>query len=156
MEWSTPKFHWALHMGDYYDEFEELVNCWPLERKHKVPKSYGQDIRNTRIYQRSVLHEVVSDHLYKLSDPETFAFTRLGLLKPVRQAPKKVVDFTRADFGFPPDVAFTCETAFQSHPSPEVFCCQGDVVLFVEDDNDNVLAGELLCSLNVEGDPVLP
>ena len=89
MEWSTPKFHWALHMGDYYDEFEELVNCWPLERKHKVPKSNGQDIRNTRIYQRSVLHEVVSDHLFKLSDPETFAFTRLGLLKPVRQAPKK-------------------------------------------------------------------
>ena len=151
MEWTTPKFHWMLHFPDFHRKFKRLISCWPLERKHKVPKSYGTDVRNTRTYERSLLHEVTCDHLAALSDPDTFAFNSFGLLKP-RAAPQTAIGFVRAALQIRADVVFSCQYAATSHPSERVYCAEGDVILFQENDGAQVIAGQIWSNLSVEGE----
>ena len=61
-ETMTPKFHWLLHFADMYAEHKMLVACYVRERKHKMLKSYCNDIRNTVAFEMSVLTEVILPH----------------------------------------------------------------------------------------------
>lgn len=147
MEWSTPKFHWMLHFSDHV----QFVSCWPLERKHKVPKAYASDVRNTRVFERSVMHEVVAEQLHDLADPDTFIFNRHCIIHG-RPASKLVKKFVCEALHLDADLDFSVEHAFRSHPSDYVYCSQGDVCLF-EQEADKLDCGEILHNLSVEGEP---
>ena len=129
--------------------FNELISCWPLERKHKVPKSHGADVRNTRTYGRSLLHEVLCEHLAVLSNPDTFAFNRFGLSEP-RVAPKKAAEFDREALHLDADVNFSCHHATKSHPSEAVYCSVGDVALVQDPSTNDIVVAEIRANLSVE------
>ena len=153
MERSTPKMHWLLHFSDFYRKHGRLITCWALERKHKTPKAHGADIRNTRQYERSVLHEVICDHLSALDDPDVFTFSRLGLIKP-RKASKHVADFVRNAFELPDMPDIECQHSIASHPSEAVYCSVDDAILFHED-GEPVQAGQVRLNLSVLGEILL-
>ena len=151
MEWSTPKFHWLLHFADHWKEYFALLSCWPLERRHKVPKAYASDVRNTTVFERSVLHEVAAEHLHDLADITTFVFNRFDLIRG-RPAPKKVKQFVIEALGLEKHSDSSVEHAPVSHPSDYVYCSQGDVCLF-EREADKLECGEILHNLSVDGEP---
>ena len=147
--WSIPKFHWLLHFGDYSDKFGELISCWPLERKHKVPKAYGADVRNTRIYEQSVLHEVVCKHIAALSNADTFNFLRCGLFKP-QTACSDMKNWLASHL----DVQADRLCAYMSHSarhSVQVVCSIGDVILY-KDAEGHLGAGEVWNNLEILGE----
>jgi hypothetical protein len=151
LEWSTPKFHWTLHFGDYADRFKELISCWPLERKHKTPKAYGSDVRDTRIYERSVLHEVICKHIASLSNPDTFSFLRCGLLKP-QKATQNLMDWLAHALEVPAS-ALTCKMAHSARHSVQVVCSVGDCILYTNSAADGDLgAGEVWINFELEGE----
>ena len=132
MAYSTPKFHWMLHFKDHFRTFEKLVSCWPLERKHKVPKAYATDVRNTQAYEQSVLYDVIAHHLHRLADPSTFAFMTLGLINP-RPASNAVMRFVGKLLELPEGLNFDCKFALTCHPTNFLWVSVGDVVTFEED-----------------------
>ncbi len=65
----TTKFHATLHFPAFLEKHGFLPNCFVLERKHKGPKRYGNEIRNTSAaWEASVLREVTALHLNVVSD----------------------------------------------------------------------------------------
>ena len=127
MEYTTPKYHWLLHFGDHIREHGFLLSCWALERKHKTPKRYGTDMRNTCCYDAALLTEVTCDHLAQLGDLNTFACLRQGLKAPT-MAPPAVKVFVLRALGLPTNAALevrmskTCQ-----HSACESSTCE-DVV----------------------------
>jgi len=53
----TPKFHWLLHFPKSLRDVGTLVACFVHERKHRMLKRYCNDIRNTTVFEHSVLAE---------------------------------------------------------------------------------------------------
>ena len=149
LEWSTPKFHWMLHFGDFADRFQELVSCWPLERKHKTPKGYGAEVRDTRQYEKSVLHEVLCKHVAVLSDPDTFAFLRCGLFKP-RKATNDILEWCASALGVDA-TSISCCIAHSARFSVQVVCSVGDCMLFRHADG-SLQAGEVWCNLELDSE----
>ena len=151
LEWSTPKFHWMLHFADHYEQLKMLISCWPLERKHKTPKEYGQDIKNTSVYERSVLHECICDSLAALDNPDTYAFLRIGLFKP-RAATNDLLEFLRAALDLAADVPLNdCFCANSARLTLQLVCSVKDVILF-RDDSGNLQAGEIWHCIDIDGD----
>ena len=67
-DWLTPKCHWLLHLPKALRRFGRLLNCFVLERKHKMPKRYATDLQNTsRAPTISLLSEVVCHNLAALA-----------------------------------------------------------------------------------------
>ena len=149
LEWSTPKFHWMLHFGDFCDRFKELVSCWPLERKHKTPKGYGAEVRDTRKYEQSVLHEVICKRVAELLDPDTFEFLRCGLFKP-RKATNDILEWCARAL-CEDTASIVCYMAHSARYSAQVVCSVGDCILFRHHDG-SLQAGEVWCNLELEGE----
>ena len=64
----TPKFHYAFHFPAYLRRFGFVPSCFVLERKHKVPKRFANEVRNTNsAWEASVLREVTCHHLAALA-----------------------------------------------------------------------------------------
>ena len=73
MEWMTAhlaahgeatwafKHHQAGHLAELWAKFVKLLNCWALERKHKVQKKACTDHYNTEFYEGAVMQEVSLD-----------------------------------------------------------------------------------------------
>ena len=128
------------------------MNCFVLERKHKGPKEYGTDIKNTDVYEKSVLHEVICDHLSALSDPKTFDFERVCLHNP-HKAVKKVREFMLELLALPLNAEIDLMQSVSARCSSKVTCAVGDIVLYSARDGD-FLAGEV-CALLSLGDTEL-
>ena len=45
-DFMTPKFHAALHFGVFLDRWQYIPNCFALERKHRLPKRWGNQVAN--------------------------------------------------------------------------------------------------------------
>ncbi len=79
-EWLTPKFHWLLHFAKSLQVLGVLLNCFALERKHRIEKRYATEIENTsRNASKSILMEVVSHQFSMLDRPGAFMF-EVGLV----------------------------------------------------------------------------
>ena len=88
-QWMTPKFHWMLHLGDHLSKFGFLVNCFCLERRHRVAKRYADELKNiSKSTGDSLLMEVSCHHLSILHDTGSCNF-EVGL-RDARPASKKV------------------------------------------------------------------
>ena len=159
MDFSTPKFHWMLHFGDHLRLLGYLVSCWSLERKHKIPKRYGTDIRNTTTYDSSLIHEVSCDHLSKLDNPDTFKFLKVGLINP-RPATKKLLEFVRVALALSVEQwnAIAVRMSSQCRVSKHNVCSVKDVVLVDTnssgDGSTTIAAGEVWACLEIEGEVV--
>lgn len=128
---------WVETFLDLYD-----ISCWPLERKHKTPKAYGSDVRDTRIYESSVLHELICEHIASLSNPDTFSFLQCGLFKPQR-ATQNLMDWLAHALEVPAS-ALTCKMAHSARHSVQVVCSVGDCILYKDSAADGDLgAGEV-------------
>jgi hypothetical protein len=64
-----PKYHWALHLADQYDEDGVLLDCWPTERKNAESKEVAGAIQNTNTFEVSVLGRLLTSQLNRLTDP---------------------------------------------------------------------------------------
>jgi len=63
------KFHWLHHFPVFLRRWGRLPSCFALERKHRIPKRYANNIRNTSSsFDASCLREVTCHHLNILRD----------------------------------------------------------------------------------------
>ena len=66
-EWMPVKFHMSIHLPMFLQRWGFLPNCFVLERKHRVPKKYANDMRNTSgDWEKSVLRECTAAHFAEL------------------------------------------------------------------------------------------
>ena len=98
------KFHYILHFALYVRRWGILPNCFVHERKHRLPKRYGNEVKNTTAeWEASVLREVTCKHIHNLSSDEALFETNCMLIDPCppRSAVHKFLldEFGAADFG---------------------------------------------------------
>jgi hypothetical protein len=139
LEWMTPKIHWMLHYADSLEKNGRLFNCFCLERKHKVPKSYAEDYKHiTRQSSSSILSEVVCHHLSKIKDQGALDFT-IGLVggRPCpRRARRAILKFLGDEFEDDP-----ISVANVSRINAYEVCYKGDVALL--QDGSELVAGRV-------------
>jgi hypothetical protein len=78
----TIKFHYSLHLHAYLARYGLLLNCFVHERKHRIPKRFANEVRNTNSdWDASVMREVTA---YRLSHLHSLGFgeTSVALLDP--------------------------------------------------------------------------
>ena len=144
-----PKYHWLVHMGTHLRKHKCLLTCWVHERKHRAVKRLAQDVKNTRVYEKSVISEVVCLHLAELEDADSFKFA-VRLLRP-RLAPKKMTKFVQDIIGLQMPIYTSADVRI----SPVATCSMRDVVLFKDpSDPAAFLAGEVYfhCRIGDEDD----
>ena len=54
-----PKHHYALHCGQQVESDGFALDCFVLERKHVTVKRYGDQVENTRAFEKSVLSSLL-------------------------------------------------------------------------------------------------
>jgi hypothetical protein len=150
-EHMQPKFHWLIHLPKHLARFGILPTCWVHERKHKVVKRYANDIKNSRVYERSVLGEVCCHNLSFLSQPGVFDLT-VGLVNP-RAANAKLTGFLGAELGYLVP-AHQCFTASVARILPTGTCSRKDVVLIRSVDGSSFDAGEVWLHADAKGRPL--
>ena len=134
-----PKFHWLIHLIKALERWGVLPTCWVHERKHKVAKRFGTDIRNTTSYSRSVLLETISQQLFDVEDPCAFDLSH-GLLKSTL-ASKKVRNFLATSLQLPPELEY--RTSVTARLSTGSLCAKTDCVLIKSNDGINFVAGQV-------------
>ena len=138
-DWLHPKFHWVVHLPRELEFFGFLVTCWVHERKHKVVKQYATDIRNTIVFERSLLSEVVCHQLEEIRRQECFSF-KVGLLTPHR-APARVEAFLVSNAGLTDAIMTSAYARISSG-----ICTRKDIAII--SNGSTVSVGEVL--LHVE------
>ena len=79
----TPKFHSSMHFGRCLDAWPHLPSCFGLERKHKFPKRWANQITNTKhSYEAHVLRMVTVHHCEALLSGKSSFGKEACLLEP--------------------------------------------------------------------------
>ena len=60
-----PKHHFMMHVGRQWAEDGFALDCFVQERKHQVIKDCASHIKNTSVFERSVLAAVVNSMTYQ-------------------------------------------------------------------------------------------
>lgn len=129
-EWLTPKSHWLLHLAETLQKLGKLVNCFCLERKHRVPKRYAEDITNiSPSSSTSILKEAVCHQLSKAQQPGAFDF-HVGLIGG-RAAPRRTRELILRTAGID-DRDDEIFVARESRINGFESCKNGDVVILRE------------------------
>ena len=59
-----PKTHYMMHFLAFIRRWQFLPNCFVLERKHKIPKKFANQLLNTKTnWETYVLRDVTNEHL---------------------------------------------------------------------------------------------
>eukprot|EP00971_Amphidinium_carterae_P339231 6476896-Amphidinium_carterae.1 len=99
-QWMVPKFHYMLHMPLFLQRWHCLPNCFALERKHKEPKRWAQDLANTsKNYEASVLRELTCKHISVLVAAESKHFHRTACLLDPRAPPTRLLTVLQQHLG---------------------------------------------------------
>ena len=137
-DWLTPKAHWLLHLPAQLQRFGRLLNCFCLERKHRVPKRYATELKNTaHCASASLLKESICHH-FAVVKHAAFSYTvALVNKRPASKKTRKEIWklFELDEDGSPIFVASVARF------SPVALCSRSDVVLVV--DGDGFRAGRL-------------
>jgi hypothetical protein len=144
-----PKFHWLVHLTGW-------LSCFALERKHKGPKKYASDKKNTTSFEQGVLGDVTGEHLSILERPD-FGCCEVGLVEP-RQASRAAIAYLKArlDTGDgmlhrEPDTSF--QTGLETRFSAIGTCQRGDVVLMHDSADGTWHCGEVWLNASVKDTP---
>lgn len=149
-EWLTPKCHWLLHFPEALQKNGRLFNCFCLERKHRVPKRYAEDIKKiARSSSQSILSEMTCHHLASLQAEGALDFN-VGLIG-ARQCPKKARREIFRVAGID-DEGDDVLVALESRINQYETCKKGDVVLLK--DGHAVKAGKIAQHLMLAGVPL--
>ena len=125
----VPKFHWLLHLWKQLQKIHSLMNCFCLERKHRVPKRYATELTNvSKKNSKSLLMEVTSHHFGQLSQLDAFDF-HVGLVRGTK-ANKRIKQLLTAELDLEPTAAESIKCSTESRFSPLATCHKGDVVLY--------------------------
>ena len=146
-EWLTPKCHWMLHYADVLMKNGRLFNCFCLERKHRVPKRYAEDIKNiSRHASKSILGEVMCQQLANIKNPGAFDF-HVGLVggRPASKAVRKQILRIAAIEDQGDDIKIAQVSRINEFET----CHKGDVVLLKNE--DTVRAGKVALHLDLAG-----
>ena len=148
-DWLIPKAHWLLHLPESLKRFGRLLNCFALERKHKVPKRYATDLTNISKYaSKSLLTEVVCQHLSNLG---AYDFNTDVRLINGRPAPKHSKLLLLTALGIDDDGSDVL-TATTARFSPLATCQKNDVVLL--DTEHGLGAGRVQLHCGIHGECV--
>ena len=125
-----------------------FIACFVHERKHKMLKRYLNDIRNTIVFEKSVLSEVTCHHIFSLQN-KSFDFSP-GLLKP-HAASAKTRAFFLDMFEFPADMP-VMQSSTSRHRALATTSV-GDVVMY-NDPSGGINAGQVWTHVAIDGLPV--
>ena len=137
-EWLTPKAHWLLHLPALLQRFGRLLNCFALERKHRVPKRYANELKNiARCADASLLKECICHHFAVVAESTFYYDVSLIEKRPASKKSRRTIWqlFSLDDDGSPLSVASAARF------SPVALCSQNDVVLV--QDGDGFRAGRV-------------
>jgi hypothetical protein len=138
-----PKHHWMLHFGP-----TNILNCFCLERKHRVPKRYAEAFKNVvEGSSKSLLKEVTSHNLGALRKPDTLCF-KVGLVdgRPPSNRAKGVLQ-KALHLNDEQVITTSGESRFHALGT----CIAKDVVLVVE--GGSFRAGQVQMHCEVDGEP---
>jgi hypothetical protein len=142
------KFHWMLHFASELTNFGCMLSCFVHERRHKLVKRYASLLLNTSAYERSVLSEVICQHLADLAEPDSYT-DKVGLVGS-HAAKQTMISFLSDALVMPltPDIV---HTSYRAQIQSSI-CNKGDVVL-VQSTHDaaEMLAGEIWFHAEVDG-----
>lgn len=80
----VPKFHSTLHFPTFVERHVVLPNCFVLERKHKQPKRFANEIRNTSgNWEATLARDVTNRHISTLAGRPPMGTVQL--LDPIRE-----------------------------------------------------------------------
>ena len=151
IETMVPKFHWMLHFWKGLARFKHLLNCFCLERKHKVPKRYATDIANiSKKASESLLMEVTSHHLHQIDEPDAFDFS-IGLVRGSKGS-RRTTSLLVHELELDADGAASIKCSKESRFNPMATCHKGDFVIF--NDGDGIGAGFVELHCEVLGMPI--
>ena len=154
-EWQghmVSKFHWLLHLPDHLSRFGCLPACWVQERKHRVVKRYGQDVRNTNVYEKSIISEITCHDLVALESTDAFLFG-VSLERPKLANAATVAFFQQFFVSSVGNQIFICSSA---RILPTGTCRKHDVALFAQADSVvrdsfDLGAGQTLLHVEISG-----
>ena len=106
----VPKFHALHHYPGFIRRWGYIPNCWCLERKHKHPKSFANQLRNTAYaFEAVISREVTCRHLSSLLSDDRFSAA--SCLVDGRKAGRRVAAAVEEMFGGAPDEIFVSRVA---------------------------------------------
>ena len=137
-----PTHHYMLHLRS---GLSTVVH----ERKHRMLKRYANDVRNTVIFERTVLDEACCHQLYRLDQDSTFNY-KLGLLNP-HAAPRNIRRFVLEMLEIEDDASMEVKASAFSKHNPLVYSAKHDMVL-ARMDGGELFVGEVLMHVDVQGE----
>ena len=148
-EGMTPKFHWLLHFPSRCLLHGLLLACFVHERKHRMLKRCANGVRNTVIFERTVLDEACCHQLYRLDQDSTFNY-KLGLLNP-HAATRNVRRFVLEMLEIEDDASIEVQASAFSKHNPIAHSAKHDIVL-ARGDGGELFVGEVLMHVEVQGE----
>ena len=123
----TPKWHWMLHFHRTLSKFDGvMLNCFCLERKHRMPKRYASELKNiSGNAGRSILSNVTAHHFGALGNASSFSF-EVGLVDG-RAASRRMKREVAHALGL--EGAHDIKAALVSRFNPLATCAKNDIVL---------------------------
>ena len=137
-----------MHFPHHLARYGCLPTCWVHERKHRVVKRYGEDVRNTKAYERSVLSECICHNL--VEQAKSSAFYQECFLERPSQGSAKLAAFLSAQLQMnlrPAEV----RSAHRARLMPSGTCSRRDVVALRAVDGRNFCVGEVWLHVAVGG-----
>ena len=112
-------------------------------------KRYANDVRNTVIFERTVLDEACCHQLYRLDQDSTFNY-KLGLLNP-HAATRNVRRFVLEMLEIEDDASIEVQASAFSKHNPIAHSAKHDIVL-ARGDGGELFVGEVLMHVDVQGE----
>ena len=143
------KFHYCLHLPQQLAEKGLLLNCFVHERKHKMPKKFGNEVRNTSYdWDASVMREVTAGRLARMDHHEVGCY-ETALIDAHRPS-KTLVTKLESVLQLGGDVTFSTATVARLNAYEKA--AKGDVVMYSTDDGRRVGRVEFHASLHSRHD----
>ena len=148
--WMTPKCHWLLHLPGQLEKLRKkgimgFLNCFCLERKHRIPKRYATDLENHRKNSQALLMEVTSHHLGQLDRAGVLCF-EVGLVE--GKTPSTAILKLLAPLLEDCPANSTVLYSLQARYSTLGLCGRPDAVLFRDQGGVRVARIKLHCSVD--------
>ena len=124
----TAKFHWLLHYPKELAKHLILYACFVHERKHKQIRRFAVPVKNTTIYEITILEEVSCQHHHDLQDPQCFSYTA-GLQEPKQRCGLRRTERLLDALNLSAADVDAVYVGMHSRANAYEVCSKGDVVL---------------------------
>ncbi|CAE7741671.1 unnamed protein product [Symbiodinium sp. CCMP2592] len=124
-EMMRPKHHWPLHLPDCLQRWQQLPSCWPLERKHKIPRKYGTLQFGLEAYNKAVMTGVTQEHVGKLLKDEELFMSSSHLVSKTALG-KPLESLLKANNWFLPGMEASATCRLESG----MLCKSGDILFY--------------------------